>query len=156
MKDGSIVVQRLCDHAAVPEAGDFVEWARATRDACDGGGALTIRIVDEAEMTTLNETFRDARGPTNVLSFPADNAGLPPEHEDLLGDIAICAPVVAREARAQHKSERSHWAHLVVHGVLHLLGYDHQSAGEAREMEELEINLLRRFGISDPYAARTP
>ena len=104
-------------------------------------------------MARLNGAFRDKPVPTNVLSFATDADGLPSEIAAPLGDIAICAAVVTREAAAQHKTPEHHWAHLVVHGVLHLLGYDHSSVGEAREMEELEIDILRGFGIADPYAS---
>ncbi len=111
---------------------------------------MTIRFVDEAESAGLNERFRHKKGSTNVLSFPAsfpEEAGLP-----LLGDIVICAPVTEREALEQNKLIVAHYAHMVVHGVLHLLGYDHIEVGEAEEMEALEREILVRSGFSDPYA----
>lgn len=110
---------------------------------------VTIRIVDEAEMTELNETYRHKSGPTNVLSFPFD---APIELEvKLLGDIVICASVVNKEAKAQGKSSDAHWAHMVVHGILHLQGYDHIEDDEAEVMEALEINLLQQLGYTNPY-----
>ena len=138
---------------SVPPKQDIESWIAATlagRTAMEHA-EVSVRLVDSEEMAVLNEKYRGKKGPTNVLSFPADPSGLPPEVAALLGDIAVCAPVVAREAHAQGKPEVEHWAHLVVHGVLHLLGYDHESAGEAREMEDLEIDILRCFGIADPY-----
>jgi len=110
---------------------------------------LGIRIVDEAESQMLNRDYRGKDRPTNVLSFPME---LPEELElPLLGDLVICAPVVAREAEEQAKSLQAHWAHMVIHGVLHLQGYDHIVADEAQEMEALEIRLLQQLGFSNPY-----
>lgn len=109
---------------------------------------LCIRIVDEAESAELNERYRGKSGPTNVLSFPcdADVPGAAP-----LGDLVICAPVVAAEAAEQGKSPEAHWSHLVVHGVLHLLGFDHIGDHEAETMEAEERAILSRLGYSDPY-----
>ena len=122
---------------------------------------LGIRIVDEVESAELNQTYRDKPGPTNVLSFPFEMPDLPEgfatDEEDeisanLLGDLVICAPVVAREAAEQGKPEVVHWAHMVVHGMLHLLGYDHLEPAESAEMEEQERQILAGLGIVDPYA----
>ena len=114
---------------------------------------LTIRLVNEAEITELNHTYRNNNKATNVLSFPADL----PEHIDipLLGDMIICPSVVKREATEQHKALSSHWAHMVIHGTLHLLGYDHINEREAEEMENLEIQLLAGLGIDNPYIQAT-
>jgi probable rRNA maturation factor len=110
---------------------------------------LTIRIVDEIEGRELNHQWRDRDNATNVLSFPFD---CPPEVPlNLLGDIVICAPVVAREAQEQHKLLQAHWAHLIIHGVLHLLGYDHLTDDEAQQMEALEIAILQQLNYSNPY-----
>jgi len=112
---------------------------------------LVVRVVDEAEMTALNHEYRGKDGPTNVLSFPYE--GMPGVASDLLGDIVICAPVVAMEAIAQGKPLDSHWAHIVIHGVLHLLGHDHTKDRDAQRMEALETVLLSRLGMTDPYLA---
>lgn len=113
---------------------------------------LTVRIVDEAEITALNRRYRGKDGATNVLSFPYE--GIPGVDTALLGDIVICAPVVASEAVAQDKPLDAHWAHIVVHGVLHLLGYDHQHDDHAHEMETRETDLLANLGYPDPYQGR--
>lgn len=113
---------------------------------------LTVRIVDEAEITALNRQYRGKDGATNVLSFPYE--GIPGVDTALLGDIVICAPVVASEAVAQDKPLDAHWAHIVVHGVLHLLGYDHQHDDHAHEMETRETDLLVNLGYPDPYQGR--
>ncbi len=110
---------------------------------------LTIRIVDEAEARQLNERWRQRKGPTNVLSFPfegAEGIDIP-----LLGDLVICAPLVEREAAEQQKSRNAHWAHLVIHGTLHLLGYDHIDEQKAQVMESLEIRVLHDLGYPNPY-----
>jgi probable rRNA maturation factor len=123
--------------------------------------ALTIRVVGAAESRRLNRTWRNKDKPTNVLSFPAapvapGATGEPPRFptKDFseLGDLAICAPVVAREAREQGKTLQAHWAHMVVHGVLHLLGYDHENDCDAEVMEARETKILAQFGYPDPYA----
>jgi len=118
---------------------------------------LSIQVVDEQTISELNETYRHKSGPTNVLSFPFDAPpGLPKdEAEALLGDIVICAQVVATEAQQQHKSLQAHWAHMVVHGVLHLLGYDHLSDEDAEQMENLEIQLLSELAFPNPYQELT-
>jgi probable rRNA maturation factor len=110
---------------------------------------ISVRLVDTEEMTTLNETFRSKSGPTNVLSFPSN---LPDELRlPLLGDIVICAPVVRAEAAQQGKSLSAHWAHMTVHGTLHLLGYDHITEEEAAAMEALESAILTRLDYPCPY-----
>jgi probable rRNA maturation factor len=143
-----IEVQNASACASVPPPDQFREWAACVlRRRADA--VLTIRIVDREESRRLNESFRGKQGPTNVLSFPAD---LPAEVDiALLGDVMICAPLVVEEAASQGKPETAHWAHLTIHGVLHLLGYDHQAEQEAGEMERLEISLLGSIGFPDPY-----
>lgn len=110
---------------------------------------ISVRLVDDDEMQALNSRFRGRDYPTNVLSFPAE---LPPGVEaPLLGDIVICAPVVTREAREQSKPIEAHWDHLLVHGLLHLLGHDHEADEEAQVMEDLERQVLADLGWPDPY-----
>ena len=133
----------------LPVPGDFERWVSAAlREKQEA--ELTVRIVGCDESRDLNSRYRGKDHPTNVLSFPAEL----PEGIDLplLGDIVICAPLVAEEAARQGKSLSDHWAHLVIHGVLHLLGYDHVEEGEALEMEALETTVLAGLGIDDPYA----
>lgn len=117
---------------------------------CDQA-CLTVRMVDEPEMTQLNERFRGRPGPTNVLSFPFETPPGLPEPTSQLGDIVVCAPLAEREAATQTKTVEAHFAHLVVHGVLHLRGHDHQEEREAQEMETLEKTILAGLGFSDPY-----
>ncbi len=110
---------------------------------------LSLRVVDAKESAKLNTQFRNINKATNVLSFPAD---VPEMIEPfLLGDLVICQPVVEQEAKKQHKKLENHWAHLIVHGCLHLLGYDHIKDSDAEEMESLEISILKKFDISNPY-----
>lgn len=145
---------------AVPRAPSFRRWAEAAlrlveEDAAEA--SVAIRLVSEAESAQLNESYRGKRGSTNILSFPAAalpalpfGAGeLPPRP---LGDLAICVPVLKREAKAQGKTEQAHWAHLTVHGLLHLLGHDHERDDEAAVMEALEIRILAELGFADPYS----
>lgn len=126
----------------------WAEQALATH-ACNK--EVTIRIVDIPEMTALNEGFRHKTGPTNVLSFPADLPDAAKQAYPVLGDIVICADIVNREAAEQGKTENSHWAHMVIHGVLHLLGHDHVKDDEAEQMETLEIKLMQQLGFANPY-----
>ena len=145
-------VQVACDEDDLPGQADLRAWARAAVGALREDAELTIRIVDEAESTRLNSRYRNKDGATNVLSFPFDApAGM---DVPLLGDIVVCAPVVRREARQQSKSVSSHWAHMVVHGALHLLGFDHEQARDADEMEAMETRILADLGFDNPYESR--
>ncbi len=132
-----------------------VPVTKPLRQALRHGAGVSIRIVGAAESRRLNAAWRGKDKPTNVLSFPSGLAGgqnPAPAGPFPLGDLVICAPVVAREAREQGKASRAHWAHMVVHGVLHLLGYDHELDREAESMEAREMNLLATFGYPNPYA----
>lgn len=146
-------VQRATNAKAVPDDGQFELWAEAALAAKPGTMSLGIRIVDEQEAQRFNRDYRNKDYATNVLSFPVELPdGLPLDvSQSLLGDLLICAPVVAREAAEQLRPEIDHWAHLTVHGVLHLLGYDHEMADEAVIMESLETEILAGLGVSDPY-----
>jgi probable rRNA maturation factor len=137
----------------VPGRSLFLEWARAALGAGPRTAARTVlgvRVVGTARSRTLNARYRRRDRPTNVLSF--EGAGRMPDGSTFLGELVITAPVVAREARLQGKTLQAHWAHLTVHGVLHLLGFDHERRAEARKMEAMEIQILDRLGFSDPYA----
>ena len=144
-------VQLASDAADLPTETDLRRWCELALRQRTADSELTIRIVDEGEARELNSTWRHKDYPTNVLSFPAD---IPDGLLDipLLGDLVICAPVVTREAAEQGKTLSAHWAHLVIHGCLHLLGYDHIEDAEAEEMETLERQLLIELGHPDPYA----
>lgn len=134
-----------------PDDANLCRWVAATLRAAGHADSteLTLRIVDEAEMRQLNHQYRGRDSSTNVLAFPAQ---LPHELElPLLGDIVICAPVVEREAQRQGKPGQAHWAHMVVHGSLHLLGYDHVEAAAAEAMEQLETTILGSMQIAPPY-----
>ena len=141
-------IQRATDAPDQPDDDSLMRWAAlALRD--HPGKELTIRLVDAEESQSLNNDYRDKNYPTNVLSFPAD---LPPElNIPLLGDLVICVPVVNREAVEQGKAREAHWAHMVIHGCLHLLGHDHIDDAEADVMEHLERQLLAELDIADPY-----
>ena len=138
----------------VPDEDDLRRWIAAAlaSQRVEGDTEISVRLVDAEEMATLNQTYRGVAGPTNVLSFPAElpaELGLP-----LLGDIVICAPVVRAEAVAQDKRADAHWAHMAVHGTLHLLGYDHIEENEAIAMEALESTILAGLQYPCPYQAK--
>jgi probable rRNA maturation factor len=137
----------------LPSFGQMEQWISAALvDAPDfdhSNAEVSVYIVDEDESQELNLRFRQKDKPTNVLSFPAD---IPPELDiPLLGDLVVCAPVVEREAEEQTKTLDAHWAHMLVHGTLHLLGYDHINDADAEEMEQLETQILQRLGFPAPY-----
>lgn len=140
----------------VPEETELKHWCELALRQRTADSELTIRLVDEPEGRELNRTWRQKDYATNVLSFPADLPdgpdGVPLLDIPLLGDLVICVPVVEREAAEQGKPLSAHWAHLVIHGCLHLLGYDHIDDDEAQEMEDLERQLLAELGHADPYA----
>lgn len=142
-----ILIQRRIDPAGVPSASSLREWANTALGRI--AGDVTIRIVDSAESQELNRRYRGKDKSTNVLSFPYDGDML---DVPVLGDIVICGPVVQLEAQEQGKEPRAHWAHLVVHGCLHLLGYDHVQESEAEVMEARERKILAGMGFPDPYA----
>jgi probable rRNA maturation factor len=133
----------------VPSSRQVAEWAAAALAPMRRTLVLSVRVVGQARSRSLNAYYRHKDKPTNVLSF--EGAGGAPDGRYFLGELVICAPVVAREALAQGKSLESHWAHMTVHGVLHLLGFDHERRREAVKMAAREIQILDRLGFSDPY-----
>lgn len=145
----NLSVTDALDAAEIPSREMIHRWVENALQGRRDEGIVDVRVVDEAEMRELNRTYRHKDRPTNVLSFPAE---LPPGTQfPLLGDLAICAPVVEREAAEQGKAQEHHWAHLVTHGILHLLGYDHLEEADAETMEAAEREILARLGIPDPY-----
>ncbi|KAB2825444.1 rRNA maturation RNase YbeY [Aliivibrio finisterrensis] len=137
------------DESGLPSGKELMTWLNAVIPQFQPQAELTIRIVDEKESHELNHEYRGKDKPTNVLSFPFE---APPGIEiDLLGDLIICRQVVESEAIEQNKPLLAHWAHMVVHGSLHLLGYDHVEDDEAEEMESLETELMQGMGFEDPY-----
>ncbi|CAI8171523.1 MAG: Endoribonuclease YbeY [Cellvibrionales bacterium UBA7375] len=142
-------IQSASSSEDAPDDQSIKRWVSAALDSKTGDTELSVRIVDEDEGKALNETYRGASGPTNVLSFPFDEKT--PEPLPLIGDIVVCAPVVVREAKQQNKALNAHWAHMIIHGVLHLLGYDHQNDSEAAIMEALETEIMQKLGFPPPY-----
>ena len=139
------------DARDLPEVGQIRDWALAALEGYTGPSGICIRIVGRGEGELLNSQFRDKAAATNVLAFPAYHEFEP--ESDILGDIAICAPVVCKEAQEEDMPLR-HWAHMVVHGVLHLLGHDHQTQEEASLMQSFETSILTRLGFDTPWASR--
>lgn len=133
----------------LPSTDQFQAWVDTVLVHDDEDSDVVIRIVDEAEMIQFNQQYRQKEGTTNILSFPFD---VPDEVESsLLGDLLVCAPVIEKEALLQNKKLAHHWSHMIIHGVLHLLGYDHINDDEAQEMEALEIKMLSTIDIANPY-----
>jgi probable rRNA maturation factor len=150
---GTVTLRRWARAAHAGGLASLPVRKRRTHERVGQGAALCLRIVGSAESRRLDREYRGRDQPTNVLSFPAS-----PEERvatGILGDVVICAPVVAREARVQRKTLGAHWAHMVVHGTLHLLDYDHVRARDAGTMEALEVEILRGLGFDDPYAQVT-
>lgn len=144
-----IELDNACNAAGVPEEGCFRQWVSAALRGLRERAIVSIRIVDEKESAVLNAQYRQKDYATNVLSFPSD---LPEDFDPpIIGDLAICAAVVTREAAAQQKPLAAHWAHMVVHGTLHLLGFDHIDEADASQMETREIAILQSLGFNNPY-----
>lgn len=150
----TVHVEAALAPSAAPAAAEFRRWVAAALAGRRKAAEVSIRVVDAEESCALNKRYRHRNKPTNVLSFPAE---LPPGIElPLLGDLVICEPVVLEEAAAQRKPAVAHWAHLTVHGVLHLIGFDHQTDAEAAVMEAIEVEVLAELGYPDPYEDRDP
>lgn len=148
-----IDIQRIFQSPNQPNDEQLELWVNTVLTKLNDDFELTIRIVDEIESAQLNETYRHKQGATNILSFPFE---VPDGMElNLLGDLVICAPILEREAKTQNKPLHHHWAHIVIHGTLHLLGYDHIDDADALEMESKEIELLQTLSIPNPYETDT-
>jgi probable rRNA maturation factor len=152
----SVDVQIASESSSIPDPEEIQSWlTEAVRGSLETGNLeISIRVVDEVEGRQVNKRFRAQDKATNVLSFPAELPEWPADTPKILGDIVICGPLVEREALEQGKKIGDHWAHMLVHGALHLLGYDHESNEDAEVMESLETELLAKRGIADPYAIR--
>lgn len=142
----TIHLRRATRQGVVPAVAALRRWASLAAGRRARGGELSVLVVGPARSRSLNRRYRGRNYATNVLSFP----GTAPDTQ-LLGDLVICPQVLQREAREQRKAVRAHWMHLVIHGVLHLVGYDHQRPAEARRMERRETRLLRTLGVANPY-----
>ncbi|MEO1202167.1 MAG: rRNA maturation RNase YbeY [Pseudomonadota bacterium] len=154
--DIEVAVQFASDAAGIPDRATIRDWVHdaiaAHGERGTSASEVSVRIVDEPEMRRLNSDYRSKDSSTNVLSFPAEPvSGLPSDVPSSLGDVVVCAPVVAREAREQGKTVDAHWAHMLVHGTLHLLGYDHILPAEAQQMEAMELRILSQRGLENPY-----
>lgn len=149
-----VELQVAAKDANVPVGVEWNRWVNATLDTAgvepDSSAAMTVRLVDCDESLKLNTAYRGKSGATNILAFPGpEYVNIQPDTE--FGDLVICLPLVYGEAREQGKDPLAHIAHLVVHGTLHLLGFDHHEAADAKRMETLEIEIMNRLGFSDPY-----
>jgi probable rRNA maturation factor len=144
-----IEIQIATEATDYPAEQQFQQWVDAALSGREQDAEIVIRLVDDAESAELNQQYRHKSGSTNILSFPFE---APEVMElDLLGDLVINAPLISLEAAQQHKPVLHHWAHITVHGVLHLLGYDHIEEQDAEHMEALEIEILKQFNIANPY-----
>ena len=144
-----IEIQHICKSKDQPDQEQIQRWVDAALDGFNQDTEIVVRIVDEQESAELNQQYRHKPGPTNILSFPVE---IPEGIElNLLGDLVVCAPVLEKEALEQHKTLTDHWAHIIVHGVLHLLGYDHIDEIQAELMENKEITILNTLSIKNPY-----
>ena len=155
----AVDVQFACEDAGVPDKQTIRDWVQLAASQSgrlpDGKVDFAVRVVGEAEIQSLNQLYRNKDSATNVLSFPAGTIeGLPPTATRQMGDIVICASVVRDEALRQAKPLADHWAHMLVHGVLHLFGFDHREDRQAAEMEGLEARILASRGIANPYAGQ--
>jgi probable rRNA maturation factor len=145
-------IQMASASEEAPDPQSIERWVSAAIGNRRKSTELSVRIVDNEEGQLLNQQYRGSSGATNVLSFPFENES--PEPLSLIGDIVVCAPIVAKEAAEQNKALNAHWAHMIIHGVLHLLGYDHQNDTEANAMEALETEIMQGLGFPPPYLSQ--
>jgi probable rRNA maturation factor len=146
-----VEVQYASTDRQLPSEAQINTWIEAALQQYSQQFSLCVRIVDSEESHSLNSQYRNKDKPTNVLSFSFEMPECIAGETEILGDLVVCAPVVAAEAKEQNKALFDHWAHMIVHGVLHLLGFDHIKDSEALEMEQLERDILTVLSISDPY-----
>lgn len=147
----NITLQKISKLKPIPTKKQLSIWANQVLPANKKNHEIVIRIVNGKESAQINKEYRKKTGPTNIISFPFEPPVGIKINTEILGDLVICAPLVKQEAKLQQKTSQAHWAHLIIHGVLHLLGHDHQNNKEAEKMERLEIKHLKKLGFDDPY-----
>ncbi len=154
----SVDLQIACQVDSAPQEAEVHAWLEQALQTGNPNASnhcdVSVRIVDEDESRQLNKQYRQQNRATNVLAFPAALVGMPKDEAELLGDLVICGPLVEQEAEEQGKSPASLWGHLLIHGMLHLLGYDHETESQAAEMETMERKILADRGFEDPYRGR--
>jgi probable rRNA maturation factor len=147
MQNIKIDLQIAVKDKSIPSKQDFTKWLNLVAKIIPppkDQHEICIRIIDEQESAALNKTYRHKEGATNILSFAYQN-------DELLGDLAICAPLIVKQAQQQNKELLAHWAHIVIHGYLHLVGFKHQNNQETAKMEQLEVEILQKLGYPNPY-----
>jgi len=150
MANRELEIQRVVDSADIPSDTELQSWVELALHDYSADAEVVIRIVDNAEISALNQQYRHKQGATNILSFPFEvPEGV--EGIDLLGDLVVCSSVLEQEANSQGKPLKNHWAHIIIHGILHLLGYDHIEESDANEMEAKEVLMLQKIYINNPY-----
>lgn len=150
-KTVNIVIQNNSAAVNTPSAEQLTAWATLAAERANGVGEIILCLMEQKEIQQLNKQFRQKDKPTNVLSFPNQPFADTTNDHAILGDIALCPAIIETEAKEQNKPLMAHWAHMCIHSVLHLLGYDHQTDTEAQIMEQLEIDLLQQLGYENPY-----
>ncbi len=145
----NLTIQNICQANDIPSHDTMTQWANSALQT-EQEVELCVRIVDQEEIQQLNADYRGKNQPTNILSFPFDMHNVDLD-VPILGDLVICADIIHSESKAQHKSRSAHWAHMIIHGVLHLQGFDHETDEQAEQMEKKEIELLAKFGYDNPY-----
>lgn len=150
MANRELDIQRIVESVNIPSDAELQAWVELALQDYSADAEVVIRIVDSEEISALNQQYRYKQGATNILSFPFDvPEGV--EGIDLLGDLVVCASALTQEATSQGKVLKNHWAHIIIHGILHLLGYDHIEENDANEMEAKEILMLQKLHINNPY-----